>query len=212
MKKMAIALLLLGSFAGVAAAQTPIWIYGTTGADYSFGEGNNTLLGVNPLSDRPSLLGAQSLNPFSLGYIYTPLLGAQALSAYRNANDRSDSPLSRNTMFSGAYTFSSGLKFSGSYQTNRNDFLLDSRDTRDWMLGASMPFDANTFMASYIRHINKTVGNADASQFSLGYAYTVSKQTLFYTSVSRFSNDSGMRFHTPGDSENMFNAGIRHRF
>jgi hypothetical protein len=147
---------------------------------------------------------------FGTGHIFGPV---RATFAYHSTSNTSGPLLSGNRMFSSAFTFAGGIKLSGLYQLDKNDFLPDNRETREWILGASAPFGANTFMASYIRHINKTMNNADASSLSLGYDYSLSKQTHLYTSFSHLLNEGGaLRLYTPGDGENQVNAGIRHQF
>ena len=145
---------------------------------------------------------------FSTSYTNGPIY---ATLAYNNAKDVTGLLATKNIALGGAYTLGAGVKLSALYQTNKNDAALD---TRDWMIGASVPFGANTFMASYIRHLNRVTNNADSSQIALGYSYSLSKRTNFYTSISRLTNDNNaaVRVATPGDNDNLFNAGIRHIF
>ncbi|MDF3035461.1 MAG: porin [Paucimonas sp.] len=131
--------------------------------------------------------------------------------AYHNAKDATGLIAGRSTAFGGTYALDGGVKLSGLYQINKSG---SSIDTRDWLVGVTTKFGANTFMASYIRHINKAVTDADSSQFALGYAYALSNRTNLYTSISHLTNDgkASLRTGVAGESDNQVNAGIRHQF
>lgn len=243
MKKMLSLLILFGAFTGTATAHTPAasfyalpYNYHTNGGAAFAGEDvQSERLESGGLPNRLDFSGVGRLyvphlgNPSSavlfgnrfgdsglqqFGFGASRIFGpAHASFTYRSTSELSGPFASESKIFDGTFTFAGGIKLSGLYQLDKNDFLLDSRDTREWILGASAPFGANTFMASYIRHINKTMDNADASRFSFGYDYSLSKQTHLYTSFSHLFNEGGMlRLYAPGDGENQFNAGIRHQF
>lgn len=98
-------------------------------------------------------------------------------------------------------------------------------DRRVWMLGATVPVGAGSIMASYTRTTNQNslLKAADGSHFGIGYSYSLSKRTNWYTSISRAANDANANFGS-ADSEptfhpvpggatvRLFNVGIRHKF
>ena len=58
--------------------------------------------------------------------------------------------------------------------------VSNSAKSRDYLIGASVPFGSHTFIASFIRKNDRTAANRDANQFGLGYNYTISKRTNIY--------------------------------
>lgn len=118
-----------------------------------------------------------------------------------------------------AYAFRA-VKLSALVQTNKANTAIPL-DTRDVLIGATVPFGASTFLASYIHHTDNLFSNGGASQFALGYTYAISKRTNLYTGVSRLSNDDGARFglaalsaggSASGTTARLFTAGVRHLF
>lgn len=97
-------------------------------------------------------------------------------------------------------------------------------DSRDYLVGVSVPVGAGTFLASYINKQDKSGANNDANQVALGYLYALSKRTNMYTSWARMNNTrpntalSAGGFYTvgnaldPGTGDKAFNIGIRHTF
>ncbi|MDB5764253.1 MAG: porin [Herminiimonas sp.] len=130
--------------------------------------------------------------------------------AYHNANDATGNTSTKNTNLSGTYDFGVA-KVYAAYQLNKTDSVLD---TRDGLIGVSVPFGAGKFIASYIRKNDRINANANATQLAAGYIYGLSKRTDLYTSVSNIKNDSGssIRVLTGGNSDRLFNAGISHKF
>lgn len=101
-------------------------------------------------------------------------------------------------------------------------FGIVNQDSRDLLLGVSVPYGAGRFMASYIRKDDKTAANFDANQWAFGYLYFLSKRTTLYTSIARIDNNapatSKTGFYRVGNATEQglgsraFNFGIRHAF
>jgi predicted porin len=105
--------------------------------------------------------------------------------------------------------------------TLANNFKLDADS---WTLGVHYRLGAGRLMGS-VNHVNdKTSFDADATQYSLGYDYDLSKRTDIYSVVSFINNKNSAQYApgaasapggftaTPGDSSHAFQVGIRHRF
>ncbi|MES2536637.1 MAG: porin [Pseudomonadota bacterium] len=92
-----------------------------------------------------------------------------------------------------------------------------SDDTRDLLVGVTIPFGQTSILASYIRKDDRSGLNNDAHQWALGLTYSLSKRTNFYTSYARISNDNTAAYTVGNGSENGsgdkgFNLGLRHSF
>jgi len=90
-------------------------------------------------------------------------------------------------------------------------------DSRDYLVGVSVPFGASTILASFIRKDDRTAANSDADQWALGYTYALSKRTNFYTAYGRIKNKNGAAYTVgnateAGSGDKAFNIGIRHSF
>ncbi len=89
------------------------------------------------------------------------------------------------------------------------------RDQRDALIGLTAPVGATgTLMLSYVRKDDKTVGNADAQLIAIGYTHALSKRTSLYTSYGHLRNDDNASYRVPvaGDTDKLFNVGVRHFF
>ncbi len=92
-----------------------------------------------------------------------------------------------------------------------------STDSRDLLLGVSLPFGVSTVVATYIRKDDRTIRNQDAQQYALAYMYGLSKRTDLYTSYALISNRNGAAYtegnsEEPGIGNKQFTVGLRHRF
>ncbi|MCU6433152.1 porin [Undibacterium sp. Jales W-56] len=92
-----------------------------------------------------------------------------------------------------------------------------STDSTDLLLGVSVPFGANTVVATYVRKDDKTALNQDAQQYALAYMYAFSKRTDIYTSYAVIRNHNGAAYtegnsEEPGLGNKQFTVGLRHRF
>jgi len=101
-------------------------------------------------------------------------------------------------------------------------FGLVNADSRDVLLGVSVPYGAGRFMASYIRKNDRTAAHHDASQWALGYTHALSRRTGVYASIARIDNSvpagSPTGFYRVGNATEQglgnraYNVGIRHAF
>ena len=92
-----------------------------------------------------------------------------------------------------------------------------STNSRDFLIGATIPFGPHTVLASYIRKDDRTDLNQDASQYAVGYRYAMSKRTDLYTSYARINNKNGAGYTVgsaieAGSGDKALNFGIRHTF
>lgn len=143
---------------------------------------------------------------------------------HRNSNaDGTDD--GRSAMIGGTYNFNV-LKAHLGVQSNKGLVVINGRpitgtDTRDTIVGVTVPFGVNTLMASYTRKDDRGTNDADAQQLAIGISHRVSKRTDFYASVARIRNDAPVgsaRFYTVGNGSSQgtgdkaFNFGVRHVF
>jgi predicted porin len=92
-----------------------------------------------------------------------------------------------------------------------------SQDSTDVLAGVSVPYGRHTFLVSYIRKNDNTALNQDATQYAIGYLYSLSKRTNLYSSYGLISNKNGASYTvgnaTDGGSGNRALAvGFRHTF
>ena len=92
-----------------------------------------------------------------------------------------------------------------------------STDSRDKLVGVSVPLGQTTLLASFIRKNDRDLANHDADQLALGATYSISRHTDFYTtwSVTRSRNIAGQAIDAtvmPGSKNNALNVGMRHAF
>jgi len=91
------------------------------------------------------------------------------------------------------------------------------RKSKDYLIGAQVPFNKHTFIASYIYKDGGQGMTGDANQLALGYTYTMSKRTNLYAAWGRINNGTN-GFLTvgnnsdPGYGNRAVNLGIRHIF
>lgn len=124
----------------------------------------------------------------------------------------------KTTMIGGVYDFRVA-KLHLAFATNDSDRAgATTVDTKDMMVGASVPLGTGTILASYMRKDNRLVGNADASLWAVGYTHPLSKRTNLYTSYGRIKNDDAGRFGfelgtvARGADPSWLNVGVQHRF
>lgn len=92
-----------------------------------------------------------------------------------------------------------------------------STKSRDFLIGATVPFGSHTFIASYIRKDDRNGTNNDANQIALGYTYTLSKRTNLYAAWGRIDNKNLASYTVgnnsdPGTGDKAINLGVRHVF
>ena len=94
---------------------------------------------------------------------------------------------------------------------------LASTDSRDLLLGVSLPYGQHQWMMSYIRKDDRMAANQDAHQLALGYRYYLSKRTDLYAAVAHISNSNGAGYTVGsaiegGSGNKAVNLGLRHSF
>lgn len=112
--------------------------------------------------------------------------------------------------FNSAVLSNSSNPFGGSRPTA-------SLDSRNFLLGMSMPVRAATLLASYIRKDDRTGFNQDADQWAVGCTYAMSTRTSLYSTAARIKNRRGAGYTVGNNSEvgtgnRAINAGVRHSF
>ncbi|WP_229262858.1 porin [Duganella radicis] len=88
----------------------------------------------------------------------------------------------------------------------RRDPLNNSRDV---LVGVSVPMGATTFLASYIHRDDRGLADHDANQFALGASYAFSRRTKVFTSFTTIQNRS---VRTGGGNDRAVNFGLKHAF
>jgi predicted porin len=173
---------------------------------YGFGEATNSI-------SRNRQVGA------AIGYVSGPVylkLG------YHNVKDAMSVP-AKMTFFGAKYDIGA-VTAHFNYVVNKGAavFGLVNADSRDVMVGMSVPYGASRFMASCIGKNDRTFANNDARQVALGYTYFLSKRTSFYASIARIRNNAlagaASGFYRVGNATEQGlgnraqNIGVRHAF
>lgn len=128
--------------------------------------------------------------------------------AHHQTNNATATDRAKNTLLVGKYDFGVAAASLG-YGINKG---LGTIDSRDLLVGVSVPFGPHTVMATYIRKDDRSAANTfDAHQHAVAYNYALSKRTSLYAAYAKLSNT---RFTTTkfgaGDSE--VDLGVRHSF
>lgn len=94
---------------------------------------------------------------------------------------------------------------------------MSSSDSRDTLLGVSVPVRGFNLLASYVRKDDRDLSNRDANQVAVGVTYTLSKRSDFYASYAKIHNRNGARYTVGNASDGgrgdaAFNLGFRHGF
>ena len=66
------------------------------------------------------------------------------------------------------------------------------RKSQDYLIGAQVPFNKHTFIASYIYKDGGKGTTGDANQLAFGYTFTMSKRTNLYAAWGRINNGTGI--------------------
>ena len=167
----------------------------------------------------------------SLAYIKGPL---QIRIGYHNRNNDTatvkNTDNARNEVIAVVYDFGI-VKTSLLYGVNRglnssvlrntaNPFgrqAVASTDSRDTLAGVTVPFGSHALLMSYIYKNDRTALNQNARQLAVGYRYTLSKRTGFYTTYAKINNRNGASYTVGNASESgagdrSATAGIVHTF
>lgn len=94
---------------------------------------------------------------------------------------------------------------------------LLSLDSRDVLLGATVPFMGGRIIFSAIHKDDRGLPNQDATMLALGYSYALSKRTDLYTAYGHIDNRNGAGYTVNsaidiGSGNRAFNLGMRHLF
>lgn len=84
-------------------------------------------------------------------------------------------------------------------------------DKRNWFIGATVPLGKAKLLAAYGHVSNRTLSKADASKWSVGARYALSKRTEFYMDYAAISNDGNARYlmNPMGNSDGILGAGVK---
>lgn len=94
-------------------------------------------------------------------------------------------------------------------------------DTRDYLLGATIPVGAGKILASTLRKDDRSGRGRDADQWGVAYVHALSKRTALYTAYGTIDNAAAAGqpgFYTVGNASDLgsgdtaFNLGMRHSF
>ena len=142
-----------------------------------------------------------------LGYKNGPIDVVLTTQDVRNATDTDSTKV---TLLGGNYNFG----FAKAFLTYDIEKGTGTTDLSNTVIGATVPMGAGNVMVSYINHQNKAVSSSDAHQFAVGYTYDLSKRTTLYTSYGRLTNDSksAVKVTTAGNTDSLFDFGVRHNF
>jgi predicted porin len=160
----------------------------------------------------------------ALGYANGPI---DVIVTHSRQTDATDANVAKTTLVGANYNFGI-VKLYGAYAWNKGsggpntttntttttDAFI-GRDSRDALIGLSAPVGpAGTIMTSYIRKKDRQFANSDTNQIALGYSYNLSSRTALYTSFARVANDGAVARLTdaPGQTEKLYNVGVRHKF
>jgi predicted porin len=169
----------------------------------------------------------------SIGYVAGPL---QVRVGYHNRNNDTatlkNTANARNTVVAAVYDFGV-VKAHAVYSVNhglnssvlrntanpfgRATIPVASTDSRDALVGLTVPFGRHTLLASYIHKDDRTALNQDASQVAIGYRYTLSKRTSVYAVHAHINNRNGASYTVgnasePGTGNRGTSVGISHAF
>ncbi|HTD07129.1 porin [Undibacterium sp.] len=132
--------------------------------------------------------------------------------AYHKVNDVAGNA-TKLVFLGGIYDFTVA-KLHAAYGKTTSD--LNTVDTKEWMVGTTVPFGAAALIATYTRVTNNLVAAGKGQQYAIGGTYALSKRTNFYGNFARTSNDAnsnagGIAFSN-GATDRLVNFGIRHKF
>lgn len=96
-------------------------------------------------------------------------------------------------------------------------------EIKHMLLGANVPMGGGVFKASYVKSDGSgAVATRDATQFALGYQYSLSKRTLVYGHYAKVSNKGSAAYtasntgptaaHAAGQGSTGYEFGINHSF
>lgn len=130
--------------------------------------------------------------------------------AFHDSNDKLGILQARSALLAASYDFGPAkvwLQIAHSH----NATTLDTRDT---LVGVSVPLRRGSFSADYVHKADKYQRNADVTQFALGYYYPLSIRSNLYLVGSRLTNGTAASYQTilPGATRSVLALGMRHQF
>ena len=133
--------------------------------------------------------------------------------AYHRLDNATATDRTRNTLLAASYDFGP-VTAQGAVAVNRGTGTADSRDM---VLGVSVPLRTGKLLASHVRHDDRTAAGKDASQWGIGYNYPLSKRTDIYSAYARIHNHKGAVYTVgnatdKGSGNSAFDLGLRHTF
>lgn len=144
--------------------------------------------------------------------------------AHQDTNTLSNTPgaapvggNARNTVLGAVYA-TRFVKLHVAYAASRSRVAaVTSVDSRDAMLGFTLPFGPHSVIASWVHRDDRRAANGDATQLALGYTHALSRRTSLYAAFGHIDNRNAA-FYTsgnatePGSGNRAYNLGMRHLF
>jgi predicted porin len=158
---------------------------------------------------------AKSVGAVSATYSAGPVFASIVYEKVKSATDPVTTAVDgEKTLIGGTYNFGVA-KAHAAYELMKG--VEAGKDTKKnvWMIGATVPVGtAGAIIADYTRITDTVKTDANATQWALGYTYSLSKRTNLYTSYSQTKNDTAAKYNTVanGLTDKLVNAGIRHAF
>lgn len=89
-----------------------------------------------------------------------------------------------------------------------------STNSRDVLMGVSLPMGATTLLASFVRKNDRDIANFDAQQLAIGATYAMSRRLDFYAAVShtQLRNKRALDNAASVGGSAAVNLGMRHSF
>ncbi len=146
----------------------------------------------------------------SVGYDMKPV--AVRLSHFRKRNN-TDTDTVSSTLLAANMDFGLAKLYAAIAD---NDWL--GAESRDYLVGTTVPYGEHYFIASYIRKDGRGADAANnADQWGLGYIHKLSKRTNLYAAYGQINNDGLAAYRVGNNSANgtgdkAFNLGVRHLF
>lgn len=166
--------------------------------------------------------GDDRLNTVAVNYTNGPLVLDADYETTRKVGNGNDNRLYVATL-AGSYDFGVakvGIVLDKIY--GEANSTIGSDDRRNLLVGVTVPVSAKaSVLASYGRVNDKVNTNADASKWSVGARYSLSKRTQLYTNFTKITNDdnadytvtpSGNAGALAGLGTRGFDLGIKHSF
>jgi predicted porin len=174
------------------------------------------------LGEVPGDSSAKRFAGGSLGYTSGPLNVRLAYQSTNTAPDAARTPpvlpgSDSNGILGGTYDFGVATAHLAYGKSKSDRAGVTTLDTDDYLVGVTVPYRAGKFMAHYIRRNDKSAANANADYYAVGYAHSLSKRTLLYTTYGYIRNTNGAAYTVGsaievGSGNKALAIGIRHSF